>query len=531
MGGALRAPPTSSQTLKHYLRGIVCLKTIYLCVKILSESFLKMSKFTSILIIVLLVTIINPVSFLRAQTDDKEAPLISDVKIDKVSDTEFKITWKTNEPADSLVNFSLQPNYGTIRVPTADKTEHEVTINNLEPGKVYYFRVASADENGNQSISADYRLNTDTAQDNPQDTSNSSNPETVSTESLIEAINQITNPQQLQEILNETVKAIQGVTEDLTIVGPPTVIPESTTATIKWTTDRPATSEVLFSPLIGFDGNNYEFSQQSTGEAVTEHEVKLIGLDPFTEYNFKVVSSDEFNIVGESKNFTFKTKAVAPGIRNLKIVKVEENSATLAWNTTVPTKALVEYQDQTTGKQNSVGRPTFTTSHQMRLSDLTLGTRYVAFVIAENSSGDRVRSQPIQFITVKDVLPPIISNVTNESTLFPGSEARVQTIIEWDTDEPADCLLTYQEGIADGAESHTLKKEKKSYVTEHVEVTVDLSPATVYQFYLTCSDESGNERRSENFVLFTPAQEKNIIDLIIENFEATFGWLKNIKGG
>ncbi len=491
-----------------------------------------MSKFASILIIVLLVTIINPVSFLWAQTDDKEAPIISDVKIDKVSDTEFKITWKTNELSDSLVNFSLQPNYGAIRVPTADKTDHEITVNNLEPGKVYYFRVASADENGNQSISADYRLKTaDTTQDTPQETTDTSTSETVSVESLVKAINQITNPQQLQEILNETVKAIQGVTEDLTIVGPPTVIPKTTTAIIKWTTDRPATSEVLFSPLAGFDGENYEFSQQSTGSNVTEHEIELIGLNPFTEYSFKVVSSDELNIVGESRDFTFKTKAVAPGIRNLKIVKVEENSATLAWNTTVPTKALVDFQDQTTGKQNSVGRPTFATNHQIRLADLTLGTRYVAFVTAENSSGDRVRSQPIQFITVKDIAPPIISNVTNESTLFPGSEARVQTIIEWVTDEPADCLLTYQEGIADGAESFTLEKDKKSYVTEHVEVTVDLSPATVYQFYLTCSDESENERRSENFVLFTPVQEKNIIDLILENFQSTFGWLKNIKGG
>ena len=43
-------------------------------------------------------------------------------------------------------------------------------------------------------------------------------------------------------------------------------------------------------------------------------------------------------------------------------------------------------------------------------------------------------------------------------------------------------------------------------------------------------DEAGNEVQSENFVLFTPIQEKNIIDLIIENFESTFGWVKNIAG-
>ena len=284
----------------------------------------------------------------------------------------------------------------------------------------------------------------------------------------------------------------------------------------------------MFSPTNGFDGTNYAFSQRSTGADTTDHEVQLIGLNPFTEYSFRVISTDEFNITGESRNFTFQTKATAPDIRNLRVVKVEENAATLAWDTTVPAKALVEYQDQTTGAQNSVGRPTLATTHQMRLADLTLGTRYVAFVTAENSGGDRERSRPVQFITVRDIAPPIITNVTNESTLFPGSESRIQTIIAWDTDEPASCLMTYQEGVAGGTEPFTIEKEQVEYNTTHVEVVVDFAPATVYQFYLTCTDEAGNSFQSENFVLFTPIQEKNIIDLILENFESTFGWVQNI---
>jgi hypothetical protein len=196
----------------------------------------------------------------------------------------------------------------------------------------------------------------------------------------------------------------------------------------------------------------------------------------------------------------------------------------------VPAKALVEYQDQTTGAQSSVGRPTLATTHQMRLADLTLGTRYVAFVTAENSGGDRIKSQPIQFITVRDIAPPIITNVTNESTLFPGGESRIQTIVEWDTDEDSSCLMTYQEGVAGGTEPYTIEKEQVQYSTNHVEVVVDFAPATVYQFYLDCTDQAGNTIKSENFVLFTPIQEKNIIDLILENFESTFGWVKNIGG-
>ena len=467
---------------------------------------------------------------------DQEAPAISNVQISGVTEESVTITWETDEDADSLVNYGLQPDYGILRIPVADKQTHTMTLSDLDPGRVYYFRVVSADADGNQGISADYRVQTsgtpsesESQSQSESTTESTTQSQTETTQEIMEQIEQITSPEQLQEILNETVKAIKGITEDLTIVGPPTVIPETTTAMIKWTTDREAGGEVVFSPTASFDGSNYQYSQSSTAGDTTDHQIQVIGLNPFTNYSFKVKSKDTFGIEGESRNFTFQTKASAPDIRNLRVIKVEENAATLAWDTTVPAKALVEFQDQTTGAQNSVGRPTLATTHQMRLADLTLGTRYVAFVTAENSGGDRIKSQPIQFITVKDIAPPIITNVTNESTLFPGSESRIQTIIEWDTDEPSSCLMTYQEGVAGGTDPYTIEKEQIEYNTSHVQVVIDFAPATVYQFYLECTDDAGNSVKSENFVLFTPIQEKNIIDLILENFESTFGWVKNIK--
>ena len=460
-------------------------------------------------------------------------PEISNVQIESVTEDSLTVTWETDKESDSVVNYGLQPDLGIVRIPVPDKTVHSITLENLEAGRVYYFRVISADEDGNQGISADYKVQ---MSGTPQmgdgqgqgESADPATPTPTPVQEIIEQINEITNPQQLQEILEETIEAIQGITDDLTIIGPPTVIPETTTALVKWTTDREATSEVQFSPSAGFDGTNYAYSQASTGGATTDHEIRIIGLEPYTDYSFKVLSTDGSGITGESRNYTFLTKASLPEIRNLRVLKVEENAATLAWDTTVPAKALIEFQDQTTGAQNSVGRPTLATSHQMRLADLTLGTRYVAFVISENSGGDRVRSQPIQFITVRDIAPPIISNVTNESTLFPGGESRIQTIVEWVSDEPAYCLMTYREGVAGGTEPTVREKERVEYNTKHVEVVVDFAPATVYQFWLNCEDEAGNKTQSENFVLFTPIQEKNIIDLILENFQSTFGWVKNI---
>lgn len=491
---------------------------------------------TPLLILAIGLSLVPTQDYVLAQTP----PTISNVEITDVKEDAVTITWETDKNADSLVNYGLQPDLGIVRIPVPDRKLHSVTLENLDPGRIYYFRVISADVDGNQGISADYKVQMSgtpqtgegqgTGQSSSDTTSETVTVQTPTVKEIVDQINEINDPQKLQEIINEVVKAIQGITEDLTIVGPPTVIPETTTAVVKWNTDRESSSEVLFSPKLSFDGSNFAYSQASTDGDTTEHEIKLIGLEPFTEYSFKVKSTDSYSITGESKTFTFQTKASLPEIRNLRVLKVEENAATLAWDTTVPAKALIEYQDLTTGTQNSVGRPTLATSHQMRLADLTLGTRYVAFVISENSGGDRVRSQPIQFITVRDIAAPIISNVTNESTLFPGGESRIQTIIEWATDEPASCLMTYREGVAGGTEPTVREKERVEYNTRHVEVVVDFAPATVYQFWLNCDDEAGNKVQSENFVLFTPIQEKNIIDLILENFQSTFGWVKNIGG-
>lgn len=482
--------------------------------------------FSAFLILATLVA--APTVPLIAQTNDIKAPEITEVKVASTTGSTVTITWKTSENADSAVNYSLNPDLGVVRVPVANRTNHSVTLDNLDPGRTYYFRVISADAEGNQGISADYKIEVENESSDSGTGTGIGPGQTNTPQEIIEQIQEIQNPQQLQEILNETIKAIAGITEDLTIIGPPTVIPETTSATVSWVTDRESSSEVRFAKTNGFNGTNFDFSQSSTAGAVTDHEIRLIGLEPYTEYSFQVRSTDSYQITGESRTYTFRTKAALPDIRNLRIVKVEENAATLAWDTTVPAKALIEYQDLTQGTQSSVGRPTLATTHQMRLADLTLGTRYVAFVIAENSGGDRVRSQPIQFITVRDISAPLISNVTNESTIFPGGESRIQTIVEWNTDEPASCIMTYREGVAGGVDPIVLEKEVLEYNTNHVEVITDFAPATVYQFWLNCTDEAKNTIQSENFVLFTPIQEKNIIDLILENFESTFGWVKNI---
>jgi hypothetical protein len=135
----------------------------------------------------------------------------------------------------------------------------------------------------------------------------------------------------------------------------------------------------------------------------------------------------------------------------------------------------------------------------------------------------------LTFATVRDVVPPLISKVANESTLFPSEDTKVQTIITWITDEPAYCQVFYIQGLvrSEVKPPDSLPIEDDP-VTLHTRVVIGFAPAQVYKFWTKCHDEAKNESQSEDFVLITPIKEKNIIDLILENFQGTFGWVNNI---
>lgn len=467
----------------------------------------------------------------RAQVPNTEPPVISNVSVTDIGEDSATINWETDKDADSLVNYGPLDNYGIVRDPLPDHTEHQITLDQLEPSRTYHFRVVSVDADGNQAISGDFKFTTEGTQNVENIQSVPTKVEQAIVQQIVAQLQKLTTEQAAEVVKEQLQKAVQGITEDLTIVGPPKVEIFTNHAIITWATDRGSDSSVSFVPESDYDPlatNPYTFTQSSSDEEVKEHRVDVIGLEPYTKYHFQVSSTDKLNVVGKSGDFTFTTKAVLPDILNLRTVKVEEEAATLAWNTTVPASSVVEYENLDTGEKRSIGDPSLISDHQLRLPDLTLGTQYRAIVIAENSGGDRVKSDPITFVTVQDKEPPIISNVTNDSTLFPGDELRIQTTVAWETDEPAVCVFNYHEGLAPGVDSTTIEPDDKNPLQKHVQIIVEFNPATVYKFWITCTDTNGNTGRTEDFVLFTPTKEKSIIDIIIQNFEASFGWVKNL---
>jgi hypothetical protein len=460
---------------------------------------------------------------------DGVPPKISDVKISSLTATSAIVTWATDEDADSEINYCLTKDYGIARSPTADKKLHSLILPDLEPSTLYHFRLSSQDIGGNQALSGDYTLFTKgivqvkTAERLVPE-------ERINVEKAIQAIQQVESKEAIEIIQQEVTKAAKKITEPPSIMGLPRILEIGLDYVIvEWTTDEESTSIVEYAREAEYDSANPDKYTSQTNDAspVKEHQMRVVGLVSGTNYHLRVGSENKLNLTGYSRDVTFMTKSPMPKVQSFRVIKADADSATLGWKTSVPAAGVVEYTDLKTKEVRSAGSPVFSSSQAVKIAGLKLGARYKAIVRAENFAGEKVTSDALFFSTSKDTEPPIISKVTNESTLYPTADAKVQTIISWSTDESAYCTMHYRAGLNPSVEAVSRDEEKEPR-TNHVEVVVEFNPSTVYQFWMTCRDPSRNSSESEKFVLFTPNKEKSIIDIILENFQGAFGWVKNI---
>jgi hypothetical protein len=464
--------------------------------------------------------------------DDDEPPETSDVKILDISTSTVIIQWTTNEESDSVVNYGLDKNYGLARDAIYSKF-HQIVITGLVPGTTHYFQVVSADPSGNQNISRGYQFTTErpVTEEIEGIEEIPSEKEKALIEESYEAMSEITLPESLLLLQDKLKELAEKLTEPPTIIGDPQLEIGTDYVIISWETDKESNSMVALALEEDYDpikDDPYTWKEGDPEEMVMNHKVRITGLESATTYHYQVSSKAELGLAGKSEDRVFTTKSPLPEIYNIRIRKIEEESATLAWNTNLPCSSLIEYTDLSTNETKSIGDPNLVTDHSIQLTNLRFGISYTAVIKAEDALGQESISDPIRFTTVKDEAPPIISAINVESALYPGSESKIQSIIDWSVDELSICQVFYQEGLAQGAEKQSFPKETE-YSLNHVQVSTVFSPATVYKFWIECEDRSENKGKSEDFTLLTPQQEKSILDIIIENFEQTFSWMKKIK--
>ena len=466
--------------------------------------------------------------FLRASADS--APKISNVTVADVEATSTTITWNTDVKTDSFLSVSEDTNYCGIRNTGDLGTSHSVAIPDLIPGTTYFVRIRSTDVGGNQSYSGDYTFTTSS-------TLNLANIPNVTQRNLTSqaaaSIQNITNLQALAalaQVVNSQATANGGVPK---ILGNPHLDVGAQQVTVTWSTDVNSDGSVYVASDAEYVANpgNYSQKDDDTNTNSQTHTVTVSGLTPSTLYHYKVSSRGPVGDPGESADLTFTTKSLLPDILSPRLTKVEEHGATITWATPFPTAGTVEYTNLSNRKTLSVGDPTLLVTHSIQLTSLIFQTRYSAVIKATNQAGDTVTSEPLYFVTTKNLVPPIISQVNNDSTLYPGQDTTVQTVISWVTDEPAQCNLSYVSGGGARTSPDVVSSTPEAApLQKHVDVVTNFQPATVYKYWVTCTDVDGNATSSEDFVLLTPEQQKSIIDLILDNFKGTFGWLNGIGG-
>ena len=182
-------------------------------------------------------------------------PAISNVLATNVSSTSASLTWTTDQPSTSLVNYGTTAAYGSSSTVNSNLvTSHSVTLTGLKAGTTYDFAVVSANSSGVSTSSSNYTFLTSGAP-------------------VISGV------------------SVSGVT--------------SSSATINWTTDQATSSLVNYGTTTA-----YGSSSALNSSLVTSHSVTLTGLAANTTYNFDVVSANSAGASATSPNSTFTTSAV-----------------------------------------------------------------------------------------------------------------------------------------------------------------------------------------------------------------------------
>jgi hypothetical protein len=257
----------------------------------------------------------------------------------EITTSSAKVGWRTDELSDSVVEYGTSSSYGMTATDSALATSHVLTLSDLDASTTYHYRVSSTDEAGNTVTSGD---------------------ETFSTN----AVGDITPPE-ISDI-------------NVTDIG-------TSSATITWTTNEPADSEIEY----GLD-DSYG-SSASSSDLATSHSVTLTGLDPDTEYHFRVKSRDGSGNLSVSGGSTFNTEAEAdttpPEISAISADDVSTSSATITWTTNEPADSEVEYGLNTSYGQ-SASSSSLVTSHSIGLLGLSADTEHHFRVKSKDEAGN-----------------------------------------------------------------------------------------------------------------------------------------------
>jgi len=403
-------------------------------------------------------------------------PIVIDILTNTVT-----ITWVTDRPANSIVLYkSFEASEDSAFLERGDYanlvTNHSVKLSALQPGTSYEYQVKSIDAGGSEGTSTMDRFKT----------------------------------LPLPEISSIIVSDIS-----------------LNSAAISWSTSTPAISIVEY-------GLNERYGKTIRDrKKVLDHKTKLTNLKDGTLYYFRIKGVDNRGKLMVSDGDTFQTPP-KPVIVNFKIKQLSFNKAEVSWKTNVETDSKIKY----TPYRNSIlnraesktqGKPELTKAHIIELTDLKVDVIYEIRIQGRDKHGNKVLKSIPDFTIVRDKTPPFISGVRTEVAMASEKADVIQGLISWQTDEPSSSKVLYQEGSEGKSDNWKETPLDDNLTTKHLVVVDAFKPGTVYRIKAISADGFGNESESKIFSVLTQKKKEGIIQIIINNFEQAFGWLKKIK--
>jgi peroxiredoxin len=82
-------------------------------------------------------------------------PELSDITISDITSSAVKVTWTTNESANSVVDYGTTDSYGSTESDSTMTTSHTINLSGLSANTTYHINVKSTDSNGSTGESGD----------------------------------------------------------------------------------------------------------------------------------------------------------------------------------------------------------------------------------------------------------------------------------------------------------------------------------------------------------------------------------------
>ncbi|MCM2339445.1 MAG: fibronectin type III domain-containing protein [Burkholderiales bacterium] len=470
-------------------------------------------------------------------------PVTTGVSSSAVTDTTATITWTTDIPASSYVNYSKDSSLASpTRFGTAElTTDHSVALTGLDAGSNYYYYVDGTDTDGNNGENA-----------------NAGSYYTFTTAA------------------DQTAPVISAISS-------PIVTP--TEVAIVWTTNELANGKVMYGTTSG----SYTNETELISTPLINHLVTISGLTKVTKYYYVVVSADSNSntttsaeqnfttgdvetvtvvsggggggVMGVARelydillaeNATYKSKLKdyddkIPVISNIQINDITAFGALVSFETSEDTIVFIDY-----GKDESYGLIAadkgWSKIHTVKIYGLSLGTEYNFKISAIDRSNDTGYSDNQKFTTkfltedlaelkkienveqfqdeiestIESILPslvppfidkPVVSDITeNSATITFRTNIKAYPIVSYAAENKYDAtkLNPYDGEMSDTSEKKVL----------HTLSLVSLAPNTKYHVMVKAYSLPQVVGKSEDFVFTTEASkiQGSILDIKKDSF-------------